>query len=72
MKAMYKTLLLGTKFGDGQNLLFTLGRFFNKNDYSSAEWLDSLLNNLLSEHVYSLFLSLAIQVNWSRLGNKYS
>ena len=33
----------GTKVRGGQNFLFTLGGFFNKRDYSGADWLDLLL-----------------------------
>ena len=30
----------GTKFGGGQNLLFTSGCFYNERECSSANWLD--------------------------------
>ena len=38
----------GTKFGGGQNLLFTFGGFFNKIDYSSTDWLDRLISSSTS------------------------
>ena len=35
---------LGTKFRGGQNYLLTVGSFFNKREYSEADWLVPLIN----------------------------
>ena len=36
----------GTNFRGGQNLLFTVGGFFNERVYSGADWLDLLICHL--------------------------
>ena len=54
LKAMIATVFLGTKFKGGQNFLLTVGVFFNKREYSGADWLvpllkDYLLNQLITK-----------------------
>ena len=40
---MINTVCFGTKFKGGQNLLLMLEGFFNKREYSGADWLDLLI-----------------------------
>ena len=53
MKAMTDTVFWGPSLGEGQNLLFTVGGFFNNRECSGDEWLDHFWQNqilLLSPH----------------------
>ena len=45
----------GTKFRGGQNFLLMVGGFFNKREYSGADWLVPLLT-ILSEPGFALQL----------------
>ena len=43
LKAMINTFFFGTKFRGGQNFVLTVGGFFNKREYSGADWLVPLI-----------------------------
>ena len=40
----------GTKLKGGQNFFFTLGGFYNKREYSGADWLHLILEGLVRCH----------------------
>ena len=61
LKAMIDTIFLGPSVGGGQIFLITLEGFYNKREYSGADWLVLLLMKsflVLMKHVwvYSSFL----------------